>query len=206
MSAEPTERQPREKGKRPSARERICETARELFYQRGIRGVGVEMIAAEAGTTKMSLYRNFSSKDDLVAECLCEQEREFWAWWDATVEPLNGDPRRQIEALFEALEAQLGSDHGSRGCVFANAAVELPDKHHPARKIILEHHRAVRARLRAICSEMNARDPDALADGLVLLIAGVYMSCLVFEGAEFKRSFAETARAMLRSELGPAEA
>ncbi|MGH8195014.1 MAG: TetR/AcrR family transcriptional regulator [Woeseiaceae bacterium] len=206
MSAEPTEKQPREKGKRPSARERICETARELFYQRGIRGVGVEMIAAEAGTTKMSLYRNFSSKDDLVAECLCEQEREFWAWWEATVEPLNGQPRRQIEALFDALEAQLASDHWSRGCVFANAAVELPDKHHPARKIILEHHRAVRARLRAICGEMNARDPGALADGLVLLMAGVYMSCLVFEGAEFKQSFAATARAMLRSELGPAEA
>jgi AcrR family transcriptional regulator len=206
MSAEPTEKQPQEKGKRPSARERICETARELFYQRGIRGVGVEMIAAEAGTTKMSLYRNFSSKDDLVAECLCEQEREFWAWWEATLAPFAGQPRRQIEALFDALENQLGSETWSRGCVFANAAVELPDKHHPARKIILEHHRALRERLRGLCSEMKARDPDALADGLLLLMAGVYMSCLVFEGSDFRKSLGESARAMLRSELGPPKA
>lgn len=203
MSAEPTEKQPPEKGKRPSARDRICETARDLFYRRGIRGVGVEMIAAEAGTTKMSLYRNFSSKDELVAECLCEQEREFWGWWEATVEPFDGQPRRQIEALFDALKAQAGDQHWSRGCVFANAAVELPDKHHPARKIILEHHRALRDRLLLMCREMNARDPDALADGLVLLMAGVYMSCLVFESTDFMRSVGESAHALIRSHLGP---
>jgi AcrR family transcriptional regulator len=153
----------------------------------------------------MSLYRNFSSKDDLVAECLCEQEREFWAWWEATLEPYAGQPRRQIEALFDALEHQLGSETWSRGCVFANAAVELPDKHHPARKIILAHHEALRKRLRGLCNEMNARDPGALADGLLLLMAGVYMSCLVFEGPDFRKSLGESARAMLRSELGPPE-
>lgn len=203
MSAESTEKQPPAKGKRPSARDRICETARDLFYQRGIRGVGVEMIAAEAGTTKMSLYRNFSSKDDLVAECLCEQEREFWEWWDATVEPWSGQPRRQVEALFDAIKEQADGEYWSRGCVFANAAVELPDAHHPARKIILTHHRALRARLHGLCSEMNARNPDALADGLLLLMAGVYMSCLVFESSDLMKTVNETARAMIRSELGP---
>ena len=67
--------------KRP-ARDRIFETARELFYQHGIRAVGVETIASEADATKMTLYRNFPSKDELVAEVLREQERDYWAWWE----------------------------------------------------------------------------------------------------------------------------
>lgn len=205
MSAEPTDKAPPEKVKRASARDRICETARDLFYHRGIRGVGVEMIAAEAGTTKMSLYRNFSSKDDLVAECLCEQEQEFWHWWDATVGPFAGQPERQIEALFDSLKTQTSDADWSRGCVFANAAVELPDIEHPARQIILQHHRELRARLRAMCREMNARHPKALADGLLLLMAGAYMSCLVFNAADIALSVSETARALLRSELGSPE-
>lgn len=202
MSVEDPEKEAAAKCKRPSARDRICETARDLFYKRGIRGVGVEMIAVEAGTTKMSLYRNFASKDDLVAECLCIQEREFWGWWDATVGAHEGQPRRQLEALFDSLKERSTDAHSSRGCQFANAAVELPDADHPARSIILAHHREVRERLRQLCRSTDARQPDRLADALLLLMAGAYMSCLVFDTAEVVGSIDETARALLDSELG----
>jgi AcrR family transcriptional regulator len=202
MSADKPDQEAAAKCRRPSARDRICETARDLFYRRGIRGVGVEMIAAEAGTTKMSLYRNFASKDELVAECLCAQERDFWSWWEATVSPYEGQPRRQIEALFDSLKQQTTDAHWSRGCQFANAAVELPDKDHPARSVILEHHREVRKHLRGLCREMGAHQPERLADALLLLMAGAYMSCLVFDTAEVVGSIDETARALLDSELG----
>src|SRR6202049_5274061 len=82
-------------------RDRIFESACDLFYRRGIPGGGVDAIAAEAGSNKMSFYRSFASKDALVAEYLREQEREYWDWWDATVAAYPDDPRRQIEALFE---------------------------------------------------------------------------------------------------------
>lgn len=201
MSAEPTGKKS-DKAKRPSARERICETARDLFYSRGIRGVGVEMIAAEAGTTKMSLYRNFASKDELVAECLCRQEQEFWEWWDRTLGPFEGQPRQQLEALFAALEAQVTDEQWSRGCQFANAAVELPDADHPARQIIFKHHQEIRERFRRLCTDMRARDPEALADGLLLLMAGAYMACLVFDSRELSQSISKSARALLDSALG----
>lgn len=204
MNADKPDKEAAAKCRRPSARDRICETARDLFYRRGIRGVGVEMIAAEAGTTKMSLYRNFASKDELVAECLCAHEREFWAWWEATVGAHPGQPRQQLEALFDKLRAQTTDAHWSRGCQFANAAVELPDENHPARGIILAHHREVRERLRALCRDMQARQPDRLADALLLLMAGAYMSCLVFDTSEVVGSIDETARALLDSELGKA--
>ena len=201
MSADPKGKKS-DKAARPSARERICETARDLFYNRGIRGVGVEMIAAEAGTTKMSLYRNFASKDELVAECLCRQEREFWQWWDRTLGPLEEQPKRQLEALFEALEAQVSSEQWSRGCVFANAAVELPDAEHPARRVVFEHHKEIRERLNHLCRDMGAREPEALADGLLILMAGAFMACLVFTSKELAHSISVSARALLHSELG----
>ena len=72
-------------GARPRVRDRIFDTACELFYRHGIRSVGVDAIAAEAGTNKMSFYRSFPSKDDLVAEYLREQQREVWEHWDAAI-------------------------------------------------------------------------------------------------------------------------
>lgn len=201
MSANPGEKQASRKGKRP-ARERICETARDLFYQRGIRGVGVELIASEAGTTKMSLYRNFASKDELVAEYLCKQDSEFWAWWDALMEPLKGQPEKQVEALFHALRHAC-CNAASRGCAFSNAAVELPDATHPGRQIVLNHHEKVRHRLREICTEMQARDPEALGDALLLLISGAFMARLVFDNGDILDSVESNVRALLHSDLGP---
>src|SRR4029077_17939619 len=86
---------------KPRVRDRIFRTACELFYQRGIRAVGVDSIASEAGTNKMRFYRSFASKDDLVSEYLREQEREGWAGWDSVVAAHEGDARAQLEALFE---------------------------------------------------------------------------------------------------------
>src|ERR1700685_2304220 len=81
-------------------RDRIMQTASDLFYHRGIRAVGVDTIANEAGTNKMSFYRSFASKDELVAEYLRGEERVGWQCWDETVADHAGNPRAQAEALF----------------------------------------------------------------------------------------------------------
>ena len=91
---------------KPRVRERIFRTACELFYQRGIRAVGVDSIACEAGTNKMSFYRNFASKDELVAEYLRDEEREGWAWWENG----RGARRRRackLEALFDRMSERM---------------------------------------------------------------------------------------------------
>src|SRR3984885_15024794 len=84
-------------------RDRIMRTASKLFYRYGIHAVGVDTIASEAGTNKMSFYRNFASKDDLVAEYLRSEEREAWIWWDETVAAHAGQPRLLVESLFDVL-------------------------------------------------------------------------------------------------------
>jgi AcrR family transcriptional regulator len=158
-------------------RDRIMRTARELFYCRGIHAVGVDTIASEAGTNKMSFYRNFASKDELVAEYLREAEAQAWGWWDETVAAHAGDPRAQVEALFGLLFKKTCTVE-SRGCALANAAVEITESDHPARPVIEKYKADMRHRFGQLAREMHARDADALGDALMLLWEGSYLSRL----------------------------
>jgi len=165
---------------KPRVRDRILDTARSLFYRYGLRAVGVDAIASEAGTNKMSFYRCFDSKDELIAEYLREQGQAYWAWWDAAIAPHAGDARRQLEALFDHYMSLTGKD-GSRGCSFGNAVVELPEGDHPGRRVIEAHKAEMRSRLRRLSAEAGASDAEALGDTLMLLMEGGYLSRLSFQ-------------------------
>lgn len=156
----------------PPPRERILAVARELFYRRGIHVVGVDAIAEAAGTNKMTLYRHFVSKDELVAACLRELAGEKDAEWDAIAAAHRGNPRGQLLAWLQHISEWIARDSG-RGCALANAAVELPDQDHPARQVIREHKSAMRERLIALCRDAGLNNPDALADEVFLLCEGV---------------------------------
>ena len=168
-------------------RDRIFDTACDLFYKHGIRAVGVDAIANEAGTNKMSFYRSFPSKDELVAEYLREQEREYFEWWDATIAPHTGDPLAQLHALFNAYlglacpksEEDMGC-RTSRGCALGNAAVEIPEDNADLNNIVHEYKTKIRRRLRKLAREAGARDPEGLGDALMLLMEGGYYTRLTF--------------------------
>jgi AcrR family transcriptional regulator len=166
---------------RPRVRDRIFETACDLFYRHGIRAVGVDAIASEAGTNKMSFYRSFASKDELVTEYLRERQREFWSWWRATIAPHEGDPRRQIEALFES-HLQHVEESDCRGCALGNAAVEMSGDDDALSTLVREYKLQVRTELRTLARSLGARDPEALGDALMLLMDGSYFTRLVFPG------------------------
>lgn len=153
-------------------RERILKAARDLFYRHGIHAVGVDAIAEAADTNKMTLYRHFRSKDELVAECLRDRGREFEAAWRAVEAAHGDDPKAQLLAWLERLaEFKL-----ERGCAFVNAAVELPDPDHPARRVIEETKNRHRRVLVALCQKAGLRDPELLADELFLLGEGARVS------------------------------
>jgi AcrR family transcriptional regulator len=160
-------------------RDRIFETACELFYRHGIHGVGVDEIAAEAGSNKMSFYRSFASKDALVTEYLREQEREYWAWWDAAVSRYPDDPRRQVEALFEA-QLEIAMSNTCRGCALGNAAAEISDDEDQLSMLVRAYKEQVRKRLHAMSRAMGARDAESLGDALMLLLDGGYFTRLIF--------------------------
>ncbi len=177
-------------------RDRIMQTASDLFYCRGIRAVGVDTIASEAGTNKMSFYRSFASKDELVAEYLRGAEREGWQWWDETVAQHAGDPRAQVEALFDVLVTNTCKDD-SRGCALANAAVEITEPDHPARPIVEKFKAEMQRRFRHLAQEMGAREPDALGDALMLLWEGSYLTRLTLGQHGPVQGAAKAARALI---------
>jgi AcrR family transcriptional regulator len=174
---------------RPRVRDRILETACDLFYRHGIRAVGVDAIASEAGTNKMSFYRSFPSKDDLVAEYLSDQEGEYWKWWDEVIAPYAGNARRQVEALVESVvdlpRRKMKEASGcktSRGCALGNACVEIPEDNQRLGDIVHKYKNEIRRRLRKFAREMGAKEPDVLGDALMLLMEGSYYSRLTFPG------------------------
>lgn len=188
----------------PAGKERACHrifsAACDLFYRKGIRAVGVEAIAEKAHATKMSLYRTYLSKDDLVAQYLRRESERVWQDWDALLAQHAGDPRKQLSVVFSELSSRI-NDPNSRGCAMANAAVELTDPDHPGRKIIEEHKTEVRSRLRRLCTAVGARDPAALADGLFLLMEGAFSSTQTLGHSGPGNSLARAADALIESQL-----
>lgn len=180
------------------ARERIFEAAKRLFYRSGIRGVSVEAIAAEANTTKVTLYRVYESKDELVLKVLEEQAQCWQQWWDEVVSRHAGEPRRQIEAIFEAFHEEITGAGAERGCVMANASVEL-EENHPARALIREHKLEMAARMVELCRQMGAKDPAQLGNSLMLLLSGAFAARLVYDGREQIAAVRGAAQSLLDS-------
>jgi AcrR family transcriptional regulator len=162
------------------AADRIRKTARELFYREGIRAVGVDEIVTQAGVTKPSLYRSFSSKDELAAAYLRDYDLEFWARFDHSAQKHPNDPKAQILDYLRGL-SERAQRPDYRGCGLTNAAVEYPMPHdHPARLVAEDHKERLRKRLTEMAKGMNAQWPEVLADGLLLLIEGIFVSGQLF--------------------------
>ncbi|WP_433704037.1 TetR/AcrR family transcriptional regulator [Paraburkholderia sacchari] len=157
----------------PRAQEHLLLAADELFYREGVRAVGIEAVVERAGVNKMSLYRQFSSKDDLVVAYLKRCDERFFERFEASIAKHPGDPAKQLVQYFEDL-AQRASAADYRGCPFVNVSAEFPDAAHPARQSVADNKSKLIARLNELAQGANAADPAALADELALLIEGIY--------------------------------
>ena len=159
----------------PPPRERILQAARELFYRDGINAVSVDTIAAAAGTNKMTLYRHFSSRDALIAAYLEQLAAEGEGVWDEARAAHPGDPQAQLRYLMRRV-SQFAAESTGRGCALANAAVELAERKHPARKVVEAHKRRQCERLIALCREAGYAEPARIAEELFLLVEGARVS------------------------------
>jgi AcrR family transcriptional regulator len=184
----------------PSARDRLVETAIELFYQEGVRAIGIDTVVARSGVSKSSLYRTFASKDALIAAVAEEQNRRYWQWWDETVRQFDGAPRAQIDALLTGVADQTASPR-FRGCPFINLATEFPDQGHPGTVIACGNKQEMRRRLAGLSRAIGARDPRRLGDQLALLIDGAYGHATTLGAAGLKRELLETARLIIDAQI-----
>jgi AcrR family transcriptional regulator len=162
--------------------ERILQTADRLFYQQGIRVVGVDTVAAEIGISKRTLYNYFPSKDELIVAYLSRRLRP--------IEASDSPPAEQILEDFDRLEKAMRSD-GYRGCPFMNAVAELADPTHAA------HKEKRRTLFRTLLKKLSVPDPNGLATQLMILGEGAVAQALVHGDPKMARAAREAARVLL---------
>lgn len=162
-----------------SVRDRILNTARDLFYRHGINSVGVDTVVAQSGVAKTSLYRWFPSKDALIVAVLQKEAEDRWSGWDHTAACCGPDPRERLRAqLAGVVRYVTGPKY--RGCPFMNVTAEFADPEHPARRVAREMVEELRRRVRELVDPLNVHDPEALTEQIVMLIKGAFSSAQVF--------------------------
>lgn len=187
---------------RGEARDHILNVASQLFYNNGIRAIGIDTVVAEAGVAKTTLYDHFPSKDDLVVSYLEKQDAIFWGAFEATLAEYPDQPRLQLEKVFEAIEGMIAAPE-ALGCPFLSAAAEFPDLDQPGHQVALQHKQKVRSRLQTVAASAGAHQPDQLADQLLLLLDGAFASKRVFRTADSPAMhLSATVRLVLAAHLG----
>jgi len=189
----------KEKANRPRtpAAGRVLEAASRMFYERGIRAVGVDAIAEEAGVTKVTIYKNFGSKDELVAAYLRARDERWRGWLEEAVERRAGSPGEKLLAVFDALGEWMESEAGFRGCAFVNAATEISDRAHPAHEVMAEQKRWMLGYFARLAAEAGIGEPEDLAERLLILFEGATITYALRTGREPIRRARETAALLI---------
>lgn len=186
---------------RPSAaRQRILDAAFALFYARGIRAVGVDLIIAESGVAKATFYKHFPAKDDLVVAYLGQVDGVWTAQLHEAAAAAGPAPADQLVGLFDALGSACRRD-GYRGCAFINAAAESQPGTAVHERTVA-HKAAVLSWVRELAQQAGARDPAALARSLTLLLDGGLASGALDASPEAPEAAKASARALVAAATG----
>lgn len=159
-------------------KEKLFQTTARLFYQHGYRAIGVDTIAAESGIGKMTLYRHYLSKDDLIVAFLWDSNEDFWQYFEKSTQEAP-TARQKLLAFFEALQGYVTSP-ACYGCPFINVATEYPEVGYAGHQVALEHKQSVHARFTQLAEEAGAPQPEALANALHLLMDGAYIAARMY--------------------------
>lgn len=153
------------------SREQVLDAAAALFYAHGVRAVSVDAVVAASGLSKMTLYRYFPSKDELVAAYLEQRDEHRARWFIARTAELADSPREQLVAMFDALREWF-HELDYRGCAFLNTSAEYPEADHPVRSVITRHKQRIRAFIADRVEQAGLGHDGELAEALFLLMDG----------------------------------
>jgi AcrR family transcriptional regulator len=160
------------------ARQRILDATADLVTTRGLDAATPAAIAERADAGKMSLYRHFSGKDELVAEALAERDLYYRAW--LTGDPANGTARERLLAMFDhaaGVADRLGSSF--IGCPYVSARLNLPGDDHPAAPVVVSHKDGMLIQLAALLTEIGVADPEQRAHVVLMLWDGAVVHSVI---------------------------
>ncbi len=180
-----------------SRREKLVQTALELFQREGFHATGIDRILAAASVAKRTLYHHFRSKDELIIAALRLRDERFRNDFMKRVEARAGAPAEALLAIFDVL-AELQDRKEFRGCAFINACAEYGDRDSPIHSLAAEHKRLILAFVRTLADDAGARDPEGLARQLCILMDGVIVTAQVSGDAQAARSARGAAELLVR--------
>ncbi|WP_254678734.1 TetR/AcrR family transcriptional regulator [Arthrobacter sp. 24S4-2] len=182
-------------------RRNVLEVATRLFYQRGIRAVGMDTVVKECGVGNATIYRQFPTKDALATAYV---QGRADAWFErmqlAAEEP--STPRGKLMVVFEVLAGDTAAP-SYRGCPMLNTSTEFPEGRHPAHLVAIEHKKQVRGWFRSLAVNADAQDPGQLADELLIVLNGAYATAAVLDGATYGKRALRLARLLIDNACPP---
>ena len=180
---------------RPSARDRLLDTAAELFSRRGLPNVGINEVTEHAGVARMTLYNNFDSKQALALAAYERQAAARRALFEERLEAAR-TASDAVKAMFDVSE-QLATAPSFRGCAFTNVAVQDPHPEGPMHALVRAHKAWIRAKFRDIAVRAGHRSPDTAAQQLLALLDGASVEAYIQGSVEPIRASRQAAEILL---------
>ena len=167
---------------RPTKRDELVEKATTIFYRNGFQATGMDMLVAETGISKTSIYKHFKTKDDLIVASLQHRDAFLRDWLFGRIGQLATTPREQLIAMFDALDEWFRQPD-FYGCMFAKACSEYQDPEHPIHREATKHVDRVSSQLAIIAEQAGLNGPAQLARQLALLKEGAVVLATMGRGS-----------------------
>lgn len=160
---------------RPTKRDELVQKALKVFYRNGFHATGMDLLVAETGISKTSMYKHFRTKEDLILAALRLRDEQLRNWLFRQMGELGAGPREQLLAMFDAL-GEWFAQPDFRGCMFIKASAEFQETGHPIHAQSAEHKRLLFNHVRDLAEKVRPDDPGALARELLLLMEGAIVT------------------------------
>ena len=183
-----------------NAREKILSVADELFYQQGIRAVGVDTIIAKSKVAKTTLYKYFPSKDDLVVAYLESRNQLFWELLEERLKQYSNNPKQKLLEVFVWIDTLLDCDN-SYGCPFLIVASEFPELGYPGHQVAITHKLRMRSRIKKLIELTKIKEAEELSTALLMLIDGAFVERRLFGRDRHRMSLEKASTMMIDSYL-----
>ena len=178
-----------------SPRQKIIETASQLFYQKGIQNVGINEIIATSGVAKRTLYRYFPSKEALIEVVMEHRATEWLNWFETAVYARGNTAKERLLATFDVLREWYARPD-FRGCPFINAVLEIADASHPAHKVSVKVRESILRQIQQLAQQVGVKDSESFSQQYLLLIGGASLMATI-EGLSEGANYAQQALSIL---------
>ncbi len=185
---------------RQTKRDELVRKALETFYRNGFHATGMDMLAAESGVSKTSIYKHFRTKEDLILAALRLRDENFRNWLFRRMDELGDTPKEKLLAIYDALEEWFG-ERNFLGCMFIKASAEYQDPDHAIHAQSAEHKRLLLEHIAVLTHETNASSPQGLAQQLLILKEGAIVMAVLGRGREAARDAKEAAACLIGAHL-----